>query len=334
MKQIQLGNDTFEGRNSVYLLGHTTDAAGPLTLVDTGVATDATDAELRAALAECGVDYADLDRILLTHWHYDHAGLAGQIQTESGAEVYVHEADAPLVAQDPEATEAVRELQFEEFADWGMPAAKRAELESFFEGSEDLRGEPVDVTPVTDGDRLAAGEHEVRVVHLPGHAAGLVAYVFEREGRREAFLGDSVLPKYTPNVGGADVRVEEPLANYLASLERVVDLDLDRGWPGHRGPIFAPTARAHDIAEHHAERAERVLAVLREHGPATPWEVSAELFGSLSNVHIMHGPGEAYAHLDHLAARGWAERTDDGYTLAADAPVDVHLDALRGESGQ
>nr|WP_272904848.1 MBL fold metallo-hydrolase [Halobacterium sp. TGN-42-S1] len=308
-------NAAFEGRNSIYLLGAGDDAA-PTTLVDTGIATPSVEAELRAALEDCGASFAAVDQILLTHWHHDHAGLAGRIQAESDATVHVHEADAPIVAQDPDAVASMEARQADYLDEWGMPADKQAELEDFLQTHDDLQGETADVTPLTDGDTVDLGYFEAEVVHLPGHAAGLAAYAFEYDGRREAFVGDAVLPKYTPNVGGADVRVDRPLQQYLDSLRRVESLALDRAWPGHRGPIFAPTERARDIAAHHDERTDRVVDVVRKRGPVSAWEVSAALFGDLRNIHVLHGPGEAFAHLDHLVHEGVLEATDDGYTLA------------------
>jgi glyoxylase-like metal-dependent hydrolase (beta-lactamase superfamily II) len=312
---LQLTNAAFEGRNSVYLLGAGDDAA-PTTLVDTGIATPAVEAELRSALEDRDASFAAVDQVLLTHWHHDHAGLAGRIQAESDATVYVHEADAPIVAQDPDAVAAMEARQADYLDEWGMPDDKQAELEDFLQTHDDLQGEPADVTPLADGDTVDLGYFEAEVVHLPGHAAGLSAYAFEYDGRREAFVGDAVLPKYTPNVGGADVRVDRPLQQYLDSLRRVESLSLDRAWPGHRGPIFAPTERARDIAAHHDERTDRVVDIVRERGPVSAWAVSAELFGDLRNIHVLHGPGEAFAHLDHLVHEGVLEATDDGYTLA------------------
>lgn len=317
MFQIQLTNDAFEGRNAVYLLGR--DASGPTTLVDTGVATPETESELREKLAARGVGFADVDRILLTHWHHDHAGLAGTIQAASDAAVFVHERDAPLVRGDDDALADLADRQRAHFDAWDMPAAERDELLSFLETHAGLRGEPVDVTSVTDGDVLRAGDRDVEVVHVPGHAAGLVAYRFDRSGRREAFVGDALLPKYTPNVGGADVRVTAPLGSYLESLQTLVDCDLDRAWPGHRGPIVAPSARARDIASHHETRTERVLSVLDEDEALSAWEVSAALFGDLEGIHVLHGPGEAAAHLDHLVDAGLLRRTAAGYLLREDA---------------
>lgn len=310
VQHLQLTNAAFEGRNSIYLLGVGDDAA-PTTLVDTGIATPDVESELRAALDARGASFAALDQVLLTHWHHDHAGLAGAIQADGDATVYVHEADAPMVSQDADAVAAMEARQADYLDEWGMPDDKQAELNDFLGTHDGLQGEPADVTPLSDGDTVDLGYFEAEVVHLPGHAAGLAAYAFERDGRREAFVGDAVLPKYTPNVGGADVRVERPLEQYLDSLQRVEALDLDRAWPGHRGPIVAPTERARDIAAHHDERTERVVDVVRDQGQVTAWSVSAALFGGLRNIHILHGPGEAYAHLDHLVREGVLREADD-----------------------
>ncbi|MFC6717563.1 MBL fold metallo-hydrolase [Natrialbaceae archaeon GCM10025810] len=308
MDRITLGNQEFEGHNNAYVLADGDDLA----LVDTGIATPDVEADLRDGLLERGYDFADVDAVVLTHFHADHAGLAGEIQREGGATVYVHEADAPLVANDPDAIADLHDRRREYLERWGVPADKREELEAVFEGVS-VDPEPVDVTPIEDGDVLEVGRRTLTALHAPGHAAGLCCY--ELEGGEEAFVGDAILPVYTPNVGGADVRVDRPLAQYVETLRRIADRDYERAWPGHRDPIEEPTDRALTILEHHRERTGRVIDVLAEHGPADAWTVSAHLFGGLEGIHIVHGPGEAFAHLDHLAHEGAVELEGREYRL-------------------
>ena len=340
MKRIQLGNTVFEGENDVYLLDGETTA-----LVDVGVAIPSVRAELDAGLAEHGIEPAGVDVIVLTHWHPDHAGLAGDLQAESGADVYVHEADAAIVDGSEPPFMSDRNAQRETFDRWGIPAGPREELTTFFtEVSTELSGRPAEVTTISDGDRIRAGGVELEALHLPGHTAGLTAFAFDprtvpdhepvagADATEEAFTGDAILPRYTPNVGGADVRVEAPLAAYAESLARVVDHDFDAAHPGHRERIDEPSRRAAEILDHHRHRTRRVVDVLaaarddgsvasagedgrRKRDALTPWEVSAELFGELHAIHILHGPGEAFAHLDHLDSADVVERDGTRYRL-------------------
>ena len=305
MERIQLSNVSFEGDNNVYLF----DGPEP-TLVDTGDWMTDTREHLQDGLDNHGLSFADIDRIFLTHWHGDHAGLAGAIQDAGGATIYVHEADAALVAGDEAAWEAVGDLHERRFEQWGMPEEGRETLRAIFDAGPDREG--IEVTPITDGDRFELDGDSLRAVHAPGHAAGLCMY----EYRTQVFSGDALLPKYTPNVGGADLRVERPLAQYLETLETIAERDYERAWPGHRDPIDDPTGRAREIIDHHRERAYRVLDALDRLAPADAWTVSDDLFGDLEHIHILHGPGEAHAHLEHLVRAGDVERVDDGYRLA------------------
>lgn len=323
MERIALGNHEFEGRNNAYLLADGDDVA----LLDTGVATEETRDQLRAGLAAHGYTFEDVDTVVLTHWHYDHAGLAGEIQAAGGATVYAHADDAPIIRRDEAAVTAMLDRQRAKMAEWGMPPAKQDALMDVLTGSQQQAGDTVAVEPLADGDELAVAGRTLEVVHVPGHTLGLSAFAFDGPSGPEAFVGDAVLPVYTPNIGGADVRVESPLATYARSLERLIDRGFDRIWPGHRDPIDDPAGRARTILQHHRDRTRRVVETLRESGPADPWTVSARLFGELVSIHILHGPGEAWAHLDHLERHGLVERAGPTYRVA-DGTAEAELPEL------
>ena len=314
---ISLDNNEFEGENNAYLL----ESRGELALVDTGFQRPSIRDELVGGLAELGYEPGDLDRVVLTHHHFDHSGLAGELTNDHGTPVSVHEADAPLVERDPATIERWESLHTGRFEEWRMPETKRDELLAFFEAAPPVEP-PTTIEPLEDGDVIEVGRWKLRTRHTPGHSAGHCCFAFDHDGDREVFVGDAILPVYTPNVGGADLRVERPLEQYLETLAAIESASYDRAWPGHRGAIEDPAERAATIAEHHHERTENVLDVLQTAGPSTVWEVSDALFGELESIHILHGPGEAYAHLDHLERAGAVERADGRYRLG-DGPVDV-----------
>ncbi|MFC7157596.1 MBL fold metallo-hydrolase [Halomarina halobia] len=311
MERLSLSNGAFEGNNNAYLFHDT----GETVLIDTGDWMATTQAQLHEHLREYGVTFEDIDRIFLTHWHGDHVGLAGEIQAESGAEVHVHTADALLVEGDEDAWEDLHALQKSYFDDWGMPTEKQETLRDRMAGP-DMSSEYPTVTSFEDGDTFSFDGFELGVVHVSGHAAGLCMFEFQTENGREVFSGDALLPIYTPNVGGADVRVDNPLEKYLRGLRRIVNSNYVRAWPGHREPIDEPADRAAYIIHHHEERAWRVLDTLRRQGACDTWTVSAELFGELNGIHILHGPGESYAHLEHLEQEGTVVRDGTEYRLA------------------
>lgn len=315
MERIRLENTVFEGRNNTYLFPE-----DPITLVDTGVAVDATRDQLEAGLAAHGVEFADIDQVLLTHYHADHSGLAAAIHDAGAATVYVHEADAPLVRRDPGSWESLHRTMETYFADWGMPDDQRDALRAFLDDGSSLYGPAVPVETTTEGDQFTLANTTLDVLHAPGHTAGLCVFV----DHNHVLTGDALLPEYTPNVGGADVRVDRPLKRYLETLERLAEHEFEQAWPGHRDPIRDPTARANEIIRHHEERAYRVLRVLEANGPSTAWEVSANLFGELVEIHILHGPGEAFAHLVHLEESGAVTKSDSKYRITPEGRDKLH----------
>jgi glyoxylase-like metal-dependent hydrolase (beta-lactamase superfamily II) len=321
MERIQLENTVFEGQNNAYLFDGDRTA-----LIDTGVGTDAGKIQLEQGLADYGLSFADVDTVLLTHYHGDHSGLASDIQAVSGATVHVHQADARLVAGEPVAWDALATRQRDLFDEWGMPTVTKESLVEYLNSGPDLYGESVDVEPFVAGDVFDIGEVELTAIHTPGHTAGLSCFATD-DG--VVFSGDALLPVYTPNVGGADVRVDRSLERYLKTLKTIADREFDRAWPGHRNLIEDPTARALEVFEHHEVRSRRVLEALQRLGLANAWEVSADLFGDLEEIHVLHGPGEAYAHLEHLEHAGDIERTAGGYRLTPD--TEERLDAIDDE---
>lgn len=309
MYRLRVDAVIFEGQSNAYLLG--TDGPGPTSLIDTGIATPEAESQLRDGLATHEISFEDIDQILLTHFHYDHAGLVGTIQRESDAVVYCHPDDAPFIERSSTDLHDQFSQQDRQLTEWGVPSRQREVLRDFLDASISLAGEPAAVTPVNDGDTIVAGERTATVCHVPGHTLGHVAYDFDGD----VVAGDTMLPTYTANVGGSDPRVEQPLATYFSSLRRLLAREPNMIYPGHRDAIQDPLARANEIIQHHRHRAQRIVHVLGQHGASTPWDVARELFGELDTIHILNGTGEAAAHLAYLRAHGHVERSDGTYEV-------------------
>ena len=161
---------------------------------------------------------------------------------------------------------------------------------------------------LVEGDLVDGWE----VLWLPGHADGHVALL--RDG--VLVCGDILLAGISPAVGLYPESRPDPLADYLRTLERIVELDPHVAYPGHGEPVREPAARARELTEHHRRRLEETHAALRAE-PRTGYEVSVDLFGDdLSPPQRRFAVAETLSHLEHLVARGQAARGSTDGSLA------------------
>ncbi|MER8184511.1 MBL fold metallo-hydrolase [Kitasatospora sp. NPDC094015] len=225
-----------------YLVQEGTD----LTLVDAGLPGHWR--RLTTELARIGRSVHDIRAVLVTHGHLDHLGLARRLNREAGAEVWVHEADAPIVraplrtAQhwQPERSLARYALR--------RPAALRAPLHLARLGAATTRAVP-DPRTFRGGERLDLPGRPL-VVHAPGHTAGSSAVLLPEHG--VAFTGDALVTADT--VGGRSgpclicraFTQDSSLAQ--DSLRVLAGLDADTVLPGHGEPWTAGIAEAADLA--------------------------------------------------------------------------------------
>ena len=168
---------------------------GPLTLIDTGPATDEARPALERQLAEHGVAVEDIELLLITHHHLDHSGLGAWIKERSGAEIVAHKGTARWLREYHERAADERRFTVGLMAAHGVPEELIAETEEFF--AYIVRaGSTFEVDRVlVDGERVQAGGRTLRVVFRPGHSATDTIYVDDLA--REAFVGDHLLATIT-----------------------------------------------------------------------------------------------------------------------------------------
>ncbi len=225
------------GHTELYLLEGDT-----LAIVDTGV-RDTPTKYIGPALEPYGLTVGDVDLILNTHGHHDHAGGNGELVAASGAKVWIHEADA-RIAEDPD-------HQFETyFASRQILTGRPDRLEAARAAFKVNAGKPTTVDrKLADGDLVDLGKGiRLRVVHTPGHTRGSVCYYWEAEGL--AIVGDSVTGQGS-RPGGF------PLIYFPVDYERTIDrllgmdiavLALGHHYRSHRVPRdsvhFGPNVEA------------------------------------------------------------------------------------------
>lgn len=311
--RIPVGRGTPEGVNSAYVVPDSG------VVIDPGPPTDSSWSALRDGIERTEISVQGIDHVLVTHWHADHAGLACRLADRANASIHLHEGDAHLVGDYTEARQRRLRRDASILGRWGVPERIREALLD-----RDAPSPLPDTYPVQaheEGDRIAG----IEVVHTPGHTKGHVSFATAET----LFLGDVLLPTYTPNVGGSDTRLDDPLATYLSSLERVETIAAGRtGEPGH-GTTMDVDAAIKAVREHHHQRAKDAYDVVATTNEPTAWTVARELFGEMNGIHAKFGAGEAAAHLDRLAALGVVERIEADpvryRTAVADYPSSVNL---------
>jgi glyoxylase-like metal-dependent hydrolase (beta-lactamase superfamily II) len=278
------------------------------TLVDTGVGLPDAKERWGAELEQVG---GRVTTVFVTHFHPDHVGAAADLHELTGAPVLqgvLDYAQCELVWGNPAWSERIR--------DWfhlhGTPEDVTAELvgqSSVYRPFIRYQPDPI---LVEAGERVDRWE----LVAAPGHADGQLCLLNDGV----LIAADHLLGKITPTVGLWPASRGDPLGDYLAALDRTIELAPRVALPGHGEPIADPTARARELKEHHRQRLEETSAALGSE-PRTGFDLSLDLFGAdLPPAGRRFAVAETLSHVERLVQEGAARRYEDGravtYTAA------------------
>ena len=278
---------------------------GHVDLIDCGMNSPDSVELLRGALEEVGGRGAGVRRLVVTHIHPDHYGAAGLL-TKDGAELYLHRLEVPMVSPryvdiDALVADVGRHLELH-----GVPEADAEEMRNASRAMRDFVT-PASVAVQLDGaETLDVGPRPLRVEWTPGHSPGHVCLWDAEE--RVLFAGDQLLPEMSPNIGLHPQSTPNPLDEYLAALDHLLELEPRLVLPAHGQPFADAAQRVAAMHAHHSRRKDQIEEIVAGE-TMTGWEVSIAVFGRRQHLYERRlALQEALAHLQSLAVEGRVEK--------------------------
>ena len=300
---IELPTPFAVGPVIVYLADEPDEA---LTLIDTGPLYPETLAALETDLGALGYAPADLERILITHAHVDHFGLAADLAAASGAAVWAHPWNVRTLCDCQGEPERAAAFYAELLHSAAVPAEMMAAVGWVTRGMQEFARPVTAVHTLDEGDVFPLLGRDWLVLHTPGHSAGLICLY---DAASQVLLSDDHLladissnPVVEPPPPGRTERLRS-LVEYRAALRRVAEMSVRLALPSH-GPAVQDVAGL--VAQRlafHDKRLDRVLDAICG-GAHTTWDVTQSLFPGRPPLDTFLAVSEVIGHLDVLEMEG------------------------------
>jgi glyoxylase-like metal-dependent hydrolase (beta-lactamase superfamily II) len=278
---------------------------------------------LGRALEQKGYSFRDIRRIIVTHPHFDHYGLASWIVEQSGAEVWAFGGGALYFETFPDQFEA----DFLHYAvlleNAGAPHKGNTYLDEFYKSLLRLGCKVKISRYLKDGDTIQLGSTPFTVVHVPGHTPWCIM-IYDRHGQI-AFTGDFLIKDISSNAllqrPGMGLYEYKSLKTHVLSLQKTKALGLETALPGHGKPIRDAGRRIDQILHSIEGRKKQILALVNRLGPCTPFELMTRLFPDLPDWQVLLGMSEIIGHLELLEEEGLVQRERKSYIFSTPSPL-------------
>lgn len=298
--EIPLPQNPLKAINSYVIKGD-----GRFLMIDTGMNRPECLQAMEAYIKEVGVDLKRTD-FFITHLHADHLGLVSEL-AQSSSKIYFNYPDAEVINDPNHWQEMAETARLNGFPESDIQAAI-----SRHPGKRYHARRPLDLTLLREGAKIEIGGYSFTCIETPGHTRGHLC-LYE-PNKKILFSGDHILESITPNISLWS-EGDNPLKNYLQSLDKVSTYDVAQVLPGHRERFSHHHRRVEELKEHHEIRNDEVLSILKR-GKQTAykvaslmsWDIDCESWEEFPLPQQWFAGGEAFAHLQYLQGLGRVKR--------------------------
>ncbi len=269
-------------------------------MFDTGPKTPEARQAVEKGLSGLSLRLKDVKKIIITHGHPDHYGQAAELARESGAVIFAPKLDHPHFQH-----RTNEEFYLRMYREAGVSEKVIGVFAKEF-GDIQSVAEPVgEYLPIGEGDEVPCGPLRLRVISTPGHTPGSLC--FHAAEKRLLIAADTVIKRITPN----PILNEDPtkpgtrypsLKNYLASLDRLLQLQPRLVCSGHGDEVESFQPLYEKMLRHHDQRQLKILSLLDGKSKSL-WSLAQELFPQVKEEGLFLALSEVYAHADLLEER-------------------------------
>jgi len=281
-------------------------------IIDTGWNQEECMNAMQTGLKELGVDIRKTD-FFITHLHADHLGLISDLITDT-SKIYFNQPDADRFKAG---------FLWEDFVSFarlnGYPENEIQAVTHSHPGFKFKSKENLVFHILKEGDTINIGDYAFKCVETPGHTGGHMCLY---EPNKKIFVaGDHILNDITPNIQLWSYEWD-PLKEYLGSLHKVYELDIELVLPGHRGIFRNCKERIQQLKHHHEKRLDEIISVLEKGGKNAfqvasqmSWYIIYDSWDLFPVSQKWFAIGEAIAHLKYLEEKGIIQREMRGQNI-------------------
>ena len=255
--RVQLQEHPRVTKGLPYVLPYMIKDGDDTVLVDCGWNTDSAYQALEEGMKEHGSHPSATTKLVITHVHPDHYGMAGRLKRLSDCDVVIHEKDTEVITSRYLAPKHLTDEMSKFMVTHGVPASDSPMMSM---GSMNMIDKVAPVPPDTEvkgGETFKAGRFDFEIIWTPGHSPGHIC-LYE-PNHKILLTGDHILPTITPNVSIHSQTHGSPLGDYMRSLKKLEDLDVKWVLPAHEFEITDLKKRVIEIEHHHEERLDEMV---------------------------------------------------------------------------